>query len=238
MNTQNLNLEQVIEFIQFSESNSLHQVCDANLQFRFVGERLANKFGYTAGEILNKNLSQLDTPVNHLCPQYRDIHVSLLEKSQTALNYLTIVPQLNYMIIQNQVMPLICNNIIIGLYIKSKEINSLSSYLAIKEFLGDHSGNQARIINLTKTPRHKNLSEKEELILYLIIFGKFDKEIAEILSKIYGYEISRDAITKCVTRRLYAEFEVINRSELIMAAYANGMWNHMPKLLIQHNSLL
>lgn len=238
MNTQNLNLEQVIEFIQFSESNSLHQICDANLQFRFVGERLANKFGYTAAEILNKNLSQLDTPVNHLCPQYRDIHIPLLEKSQTTLNYLTIVPQLNYTIIQNQVTPLVCNNIIAGLYIKSKEINSLSSYLAIKEFLGNQSGDQARIINLTKTPHHKNLSEKEELILYLIIFGKFDKEIAEIVSKIYGCEISRDAISKCVTRRLYVEFEVINRSELIMAAYANGMWNHMPKLLIQYNSLL
>ncbi len=238
MNTQNLNLEQVIEFIQFSKSDSLHQLCDANLQFRFVGERMANKFGYTAAEILYKNLSQLDTPVNHLCSQYRDMHLPLLEKTQTSLNYLTIIPEHNYSVIQNHVLPLIFNNVFAGLYIKSKEINSLGSYMLIKEFIGNHSDRKARIIDLNKTPDHKNLSEKEELILYLIIFGKFDKEIAEILSKIYGCEISRDAITKCVTRRLYPEFEVISRSELIMASYAKGIWNHIPKLLIQYNNFL
>lgn len=119
--------------------------------------------------------------------------------------------------------------------IKSKEINLYDSDIEIKKLIGNR---RARIIGLNKTSHHKNLSEKEELILYLIIFGKFDKEIAEILSKIYDYKISREAITKCVKRRLYAEFGVINRSELIIASYANGAWNHVPKLLIQYNNFL
>jgi DNA-binding CsgD family transcriptional regulator len=149
-----------------------------------------------------------------------------------------VVPELDYTIIHNQIVPLISDNILIGLYIKSREINSLQAFITVKDFINDSDSTRAKIINLTQHPYHSNLTEKEELILYLIVFGKFDKEIAEILSKIYCCAISREAVTKCVTRRLYAEFNVVNRSELIMAAYKNGISNHLPKLLIQFKTLL
>jgi DNA-binding CsgD family transcriptional regulator len=238
MNSHHLDLEQVIEFVQATEKNSLHQICDTNLRFKFVGEKLANRFGYTANEVLNKNLSELDTPVTHLCTEYRDIHQNIIRQPNYHLNYLTIIPELNYTIIQNQVIVLMNDNIFNGLYIKSREINSLNTFIAIKDFINNSGNNQAKIINLTKHSYNNTLSEKEELILYLIIFGKFDKEIAEILSKIYCCTISRDGITKCVTRRLYTEFNVVNRSELIMAAYKSGISSHLPKLLIQFNSIL
>lgn len=237
----NLHIEQIIEiikFVQSTEKDVSYQICDNRFCFGFVGEKLANQFGYTTEEILGKHLCELDTPVKHLSPEYLKIHTSLPLQPQASINYLTIIPELNHMIIQNQVTPIINNNSFAGLYIKSSEINSLQSFLPLKEVLGNCVNKAARIIRLTKHPSHKNLTEKEELVLYLIVLGKFDKEIAEILSKIYQSGISRDAITKCVTRRLYAEFDVVNRSELIIEAYKAEIWNHIPKLLIQFNKFL
>ena len=237
-NNHTLNLDQIVACIKMTDSGSLNQICDAQFKFRFMGEGLSNKFEYTAKEVIGKNLSEIESPVQHLSMKYRNIHQNIITNGVNEVSYLTVIPELDYTIIHNSVTPLIENNTLIGIYIKAHQVNSLSSFISIKKVLNNSTGSSAKIIKIVNQRYHSQLTEREELILYLIILGKFDKEIADILSKIYRVNLSRDAIAKCVSRRLYQEFDVVNRSELIIAAYEQGIAETIPKLILQNHNIL
>jgi len=79
-------------------------------------------------------------------------------------------------------------------------------------------------------------SELEELVLFLIVIGKVDKEISEIL-QLVGVFLSRAGISKFITRKLFPKVDADSRNKLISQVFYLGLINRVPKLILNNQQL-
>lgn len=231
MNTKEL-LESFSHAVSIIDNNSYSTVCCPEFKFSFAGKLLCEQLGYSEPELLGKVLREFDSPVQHLCDQYRKLHNDVLDHPQPiSKECLSIVPVSDdTLILHHKFSPIIVAGQKIGVYQKTTKINAIGAVSLIKKF-GELGNRKAKLINISNRQSPPELNDREEFILFLITLGKYDKEIAYYLKLATGVELSRDAITKIVTRNLYPKFNVVTRSDLILAAYNTGFTENLPKLM-------
>ncbi len=234
-------LEQMIQYVSLTEQNSYSTVCSPDLKFQFVGNKFCQQMGYDSQEILNKNLLELDSPIRHLCNHYKKLNEKVLDSAtaNATREYFSIVPQGDTtLVIHHRAFPVIDiqSNQKIGLFIKANEVNAVKIITLIKH-LDTLNDNKAVIINFSNNQNKVSLTEREEFILFLLALGKYDKEIAYLLHMATGVELTKDAITKIVTRSLFQKFNVVTRSELTLIAHEAGYTKKLPKLITNQNML-
>lgn len=70
----------------------------------------------------------------------------------------------------------------------------------------------------------------------MIVIGKVDKEISEIL-QLVGVFLSRAGISKFITRKLFPKVDADSRNKLISQVFYLGLINRVPKLILNNQQL-
>lgn len=237
MTSHKSHLDHVINFLAQNESNSYHQVCDQNLRFRYAGDKVKNLLGQSPSKFMGRNLFEFDSPVQHLSAEFLQLHSGLLESKNTKVEYLIYVrTQTGVQLMHNQVNPIIVENKVHGLYIKSQEANPFLNLALLKSGLKQEMNRE--IIKINHKLFQHELDIREEFILFMVMLGKLDKQIAGVLNNLYGTTLTAKAITQIVIRKLYPKFNVHSRSDLVTTAYLHGFMQTMPQLLIQNPQML
>lgn len=91
---------------------------------------------------------------------------------------------------------------------------------------------------LIEDPVIKNsiFSELEELIIFLIVTGKTDKEIADVL-QLVGVFLSRAGVSKFITRNIFTKVNVDSRKQLISQVFYLGLMKKIPHLILNNQKL-
>lgn len=75
------------------------------------------------------------------------------------------------------------------------------------------------------------LTEREKEVLFLLFHCRSRNEIAEILSNVYGKNITEAAIRKLIQRNLYSKFNVLNDPDLRNAIRNTGFHLKIPDII-------
>lgn len=73
-----------------------------------------------------------------------------------------------------------------------------------------------------------SLTKREKEVLYYLSFGKSPKEIAQVLTILYGKEVNSKAVQAVIDKQLYMKFGVHNTGQLLEKSYLLGL---MPTFL-------
>ncbi len=231
MNAKYSYLTQVAKSASLLDKDRYSAICCPDFRFKFVGVSLCKQMGGRSEDILDKRLDEIDSPLNHLYLRYREVSEEILNGyGRKEIEYVTVVPQENEMsFFQSKVSPIVYDEKKVGLYIKTEKVNPVKVISLLKTMPIVRDGRAQMIV--VNNDENVLLSEREEFILFMMLLGKFDKEIAHFLSIVSEIELTKTAITKIITRNLYQKFNVASRSELIMRAVSDGFLDKFPKLL-------
>ena len=75
----NISIVQVVDIFNALHIDSAMQICDDQLNFRFVGNKLLETVDCTTNSVLDKKLVDIKTPVQHLAKE--SMHQYLRKKS-------------------------------------------------------------------------------------------------------------------------------------------------------------
>ncbi len=233
-------LKGVSMFLQQTEANSLNQLCDKDFHFHFIGGGVTKSLGIEHKHAIGKQLRDVSSPLENLTENLAKIHLKLLSSKQNSTEYLVLLPcATETKLIFNHVQKIYTDNEVSGIYIKSQ----ISDYFLLHDMLKNLpeglNHRQANIINLQNTcsANQVKLNDREALILFLIIIGKPDKQIADVVSQATSTPISKSGITQLVIRNLYSKFNVYSRTDLIAKAHADGYLRIIPNLLMTNLGL-
>lgn len=77
-----------------------------------------------------------------------------------------------------------------------------------------------------------NLTERERIVLFLLIIGMSHKEIATTLSDIFNEEVLLNSVSTLISRQIYAKFDTKVNSVLLIKAILNGFLYNIPSKLV------
>ncbi len=78
----------------------------------------------------------------------------------------------------------------------------------------------------------ESFSERELIIIFLLITGAKYKVIAEILSNIYDTQISEGSVKVMINRQIHSKFNTNINTELVVIAILNGFLYNVPAKLV------
>ncbi len=233
-------LRNIVEFLSEGiELKYYNQVCDEQLKFIFVGDKFCQLLGLSRKEIINKDLRELDSPISKLSDKYLELHLPVLKGDVNKAEYLTYMHlESGVFIARNNVSPMTDNGSIIGIYIRTKFLNYFNDLFQLK--INIQNSNLGDLFILSEDmyqKRDANLDEFAEVVLFFILLGKYDKEIAILCSKIFNKEYSPFNISKFITRKLFATFEVDSRNQLINKALSLNILSRIPSIIFSSTSV-
>ena len=82
------------------------------------------------------------------------------------------------------------------------------------------------------------LTPREYEVLFLLVLGKSQKEIANILSTIYKKELKPNSVASMISKQIYPKFEIFNLANLIEKAIHLNMIDSFPQSLMRSIGIL
>lgn len=227
-------LKSIVETFKITHMDSMVQICDTSFRFLFVGNKFAELLGLDPEAIIGRNLSEINCILQPLAASYKELNMPAMNGIE-AVNYYTygMVNQ-QFRIAHNLVRPIKIAHATSGIIIETQLLeNPLDFGLKYLDKLSDK--------NLQVQPIFQNnlpdiLNNEEELMAFLILLGKSDKQIAEILSYLH-ISLSPSGVTKLIRRRVYVKLQVETRDQLVNKLFYQGRIK-LPTLLLQQPQLL
>lgn len=228
-------LGQIVDVFKHTYSNSSVQICDKECYFRFMGDRLLNAVGLSSAEVVDKRLNYIDSPVKHLSSQYYDLNAQVLSGAVAEVNYSTYLKSADKLIIaKNKVKPIIINDEISGLILDTTLSDTVLNF-DFSIFSNRAENTSAILVNEVQAD-NTIFSELEELVIFLIVMGKVDKEISELL-QLVGVFLSRAGVSKFITRKIFPKVDADTRNKLISQVFYLGLINKVPQLILNNQRL-
>jgi hypothetical protein len=228
-------LDQIVDVFKHAYSDSSIQICDTKCYFRFMGNKLLNAVDLNSTEVIDKRLNNINSPVKHLSAEYFSLNAKVLSGEVPEANYSTYIKSGDKLIIaKNKVKPIVINNEISGLILDTTLSETVLNF-DFSVFSNKLENTSAVLVDETKSSE-LIFSELEELVLFLIVIGKVDKEISEIL-QLVGVFLSRAGISKFITRKLFPKVDADSRNKLISQVFYLGLINRVPKLILNNQQL-
>ncbi len=227
-------LKSIVETFKITHTDSMVQICDTSFRFLFVGNKFAELLGLDPEVIVGKNLSEINCILQPLAANYKELNMPAMS-GIGVVNYYTygIVNQ-QFRIAHNLVRPIKIENRTIGIIIETQLlVNPLDFGLKYLDTICDK---ELRIQSVSPNNLPNVLNVEEELMVFLILLGKSDKQIAEILSYLH-ISLSSSGVTKLIRRRVYPKLQVETRDQLVNKLFYQGMIK-LPTLLLQQPQLL
>lgn len=231
-------LDKVIWNLENFEKHSLIHVCDNKFNFRFVGSYFANYLKLRVSDIIGNRLDQLNSPLLAIANKINSIYRSIIN-TPGKREYITgIENDKNVIFYHNEIQPIIeSDNRIVGFYTKSQILNNTADLSLIDRALSAKNFPGFPFIYEINGDDYKNnisLSERESLVLHLVLYGMTETEISKIVNDTYNKTITKSAISKYIRRNLYPKFGVNSRSQLIITALKHNQVISTPKIMA-HN---
>lgn len=231
-------LDKVIWNLENFEKHSLIHVCDSKLNFRFVGSYFANYLKLRVSDIIGNKLDQLNSPLFAIADKINNIYTSIIENPGKREYITGVENDKNVIFYHNEIQPIIeSDNKIVGFYTKSKLLNNTVNLAIIDNVLSADNFTGFPFIYEINTNDYQNtisLSERESLVLHLVLYGMTETEISNIINDTYNKTITKSAVSKYIRRNLYTKFGVNSRSQLIINALKNNQVINTPKIMA-HN---
>jgi len=222
-------LEQIVDVFSYTYNDSAVQICDDQLYFRFIGNRVLETMELTTDDVLDKKLVDINCSIQHLANEYYQLNAEVLNGNLPEAIYTTYFKHnQNLVIAKNKVTPIVLNNKISGLFLETNLIDSILNFDF--SILSNQLKNTSAVIINDNHSNNSIFTESEELITFLIVIGKVDKEIAEILQSV-GIFLSRAGISKLITRKLFPKLGVETRNQFITQIFYHGLIKKLPSLL-------
>lgn len=79
-----------------------------------------------------------------------------------------------------------------------------------------------------------NLTERERIVVFLMIIGMSHKEIAVTLSDIFCEDVLPSSVSVLISRQIYPKFDTKVHSILVIKAILNGFFYNIPNKLVSH----
>ena len=232
----NISIVQVVDIFNALHIDSAMQICDDQLNFRFVGNKLLETVDCTTNSVLDKKLVDIKTPVQHLAKEYYRINAPILTEKVSEANYTTYYTQgCKLIIAKTQVKPIKTDAKVSGLFFNTTVNNNPLNFNF--SILSDTLKNKNAVLVNDKKEAPTLFNEIEELIIFLMVIGKVDKEISQILESI-GVYLSRAGVAKLVSRKLFPKLDVDTRNQLISRVFYCGLINRIPPIIAQNADLL
>lgn len=231
-------LEQIVDTYNYTYSDSFIQICDNNFYFQFSGKKALAYMETTRNEANNRRLYEISSPIQHLATEYRKINEPVLTGKAKESTYTTYVKTKQSLVIaQSHVKPIIINDKIIGLFIDNSITNNILNFDF--SLLGHNfAENSATITKVDKSnmDNQKVFTEIEELIVFLIVIGKVDKEIADLLQAA-GVFLSRAGVSKLIARKIFPKLNTDSRNQFISQVFYKGLIKGLPAILLNNQDL-
>lgn len=231
-------LEQIVDTYNHTYSDSSIQICDDNFYFQFSGKKALVYMETTRDEANNKRLSEINSPIQHLATEYRKINEPVLTGKVKKSSYTTYVKTKNSLVIaKSDVKPIIINDKIAGLFIDNSITNNVLNF-DFSIFGNSFNENSATITKMDKSNKEYQqlFTEIEELIVFLIVIGKVDKEIADLLQTA-GVFLSRAGVSKLIARKIFPKLNTDTRNQFISQVFYRGLIKGLPSILLNNQEL-
>lgn len=229
-------INNIVDFLQQTEHDSYNVICDHELRLKFMGSNF-QEFATLDNNDLNKRIKETESVLSLVSNQYHEESKKLLAYKIEESNFLTLLNKENKTHMLQTTMRLVSKkNEIIGVYGKSQHDISLHKQLFSHSEIQNLLNGTPIVIKTKEQQVNKlpDISEKNLIILFLIVMGKIDKQIADFINILYDTQISASGITKIINRSLFSIFNVSSRSALITKAHSMGILNIIPTVLFKN----
>lgn len=161
-----------------------------------------------ADELISHDKYVMKTGKTHISEQIISIPGSISYKTDSKKN-----------ILKTQKSPLVDQNgSIIGVFAIAQNISNDLSYML--QYLNNKVRNELDDTEDDSLEEIKNikLSKRQHEILYLLMFGKSPRFIAEFISSIDNKKVTQATVTSIINKQLYRKFKVTSATKLIERA--------------------
>lgn len=229
----------MVSSFKIVNSNSFDLICDTDRVIKFIGTRLLDVFNLKSEDVIGRSVRDIMFSLQPLAEKYRALNDDLVYGGVSERNYVTVVDLPDKTIVfRNIAQPIKLIDKVIGLHVSTQIVEPFSATGAAIAFnLINTSSSIVSPQNLVKLPEINHpdyeLTQVQELVLYLITLGRSDKDIAILLGDLTNDQsVSGQTISKILTRGLYPMFEVTNRRELAEKALQENVIRNIPKMLL------
>ncbi len=229
-------LEQIVDTYNYTYSDSFIQICDNDFYFQFSGKKALAYMETTRNEADNRRLAEISSPIQHLATEYRKINEPVLTGKAKESIYTTYVKTKQSLVIaKSHVKPIVINDKIAGLFIDNAITNDILNFDF--SLLGNNfAENSATITKMDNSNKEQLFTEIEELIVFLIVIGKVDKEIADLLQTT-GVFLSRAGVSKLIARKIFPKLNTDTRNQFISQVFYRGLIKGLPAILLNNQDL-
>jgi len=193
-------------------------------------------------EIANKpvvEIEKIDKNIAKLVSEFRLKLTNIVianKKSYIGFFFLQIAKNKGCEIFKATVFPIINseNNQVVGVYIEVHPVfNNREAFTKMLELITEQK-NIGTHINGQDMARVRLLTPREKIVIFMIMLGRNHKEIAEILSKVYGKPVLVNSVSAMVSKQIYPKLNVYGTSQLINFGIKLGFFYNLPAELIIH----
>lgn len=229
-------LEELVNVFNHFYIDSTVQICDTELRFKFVGNKILRVFGLVNCDVIGKKLIEVQSPVRHLAGIYNEFSIPVLAGDVLEARYTTYIRTSSTLLLaKNLVKPIIIDGKILGIIIDTTITSDMLSFNF--KFIQDKLNKEtATVISGNLENKMNEFSDVEELIVFLILIGKLDKEISIILQCV-GVYLSRAGVSKLITRKLFPKLGVCTKNQFIAQVFYQGLIHELPKLFLENKML-
>lgn len=224
------NNETLNAFIEFNKQNFRYDafiICDLNHECLYASDILVEYIGER--DITGRKVADISEEYNIFSKEFREkVTIKVLESGKPYISFFLLKNKLSndFGIHQAYTYPILDKN------------QNLIAYCTRSSQLGFNEAIFNMLKNISFTQNNDNhinidiFTERERAIVFLLIVGLSHKEIAPILSEVYGESISVSSVTTMINRQIYPKFDTNVSSVLIQKAICNGLFYNIPIKLI------
>jgi hypothetical protein len=207
---------------------------------RYISSRAMSFLNLTKSPI-GRRVRDIEVPHAVYVEELKYITATIINTRTSSKYVLAWVKDSKVFLREHYASPIIndANDEVVGMYVEIRMFEPCETMNAYFSILNNKLHKKlpvptADTINKTKI----KLTSREYEVLFLVVLGKSQKEIADILSKVHEKDVKANSIASIISKQIYPKFEVHNLPNLVEEAIRLNMIDSFPQGLMKSLGLL
>jgi len=215
-------------------------ILNLDLEILFISK--SSKIFFNMASFTNQRIDKIGQHDNNIAKLVLEFEKKLInrvmqtKKAYVGFFFLQMDRHKNCEIFNASVFPILhpLNNSLVGIYIEVKPIfDNREAFLKMLELITHHK-NISEQISEDDKQKISTLTQREKIVIFMIMLGKGHKEIAESISNIYEKPILANSISALISKQIYPKLHVYSTSQLINLGIKLGFLYNLPEELVSH----